>query len=145
MSRELVREAVQTTLNGIDFHDLVDPLPIKYGNYKTTKKDKQFLFVSIVFDSPSPMFGGGKVEKGKVVVAVMVPSDRGTGLELRICERLDDMLSGSHQAEDATRGILGITQVLFAATNSIGAVGDNERFYRVDWSAPYIHNEVGIP
>ena len=147
MSREKIREDIDRAVSGlspsetVEHDDIVAARYIEVGgeqvavhrtNYQPKSTKEQFIVVGVDFGKPEMQYGGA-IERGMVRIAVIVPSHRGSGLALRICDKLDELLG---------RGtIVGTSTQLFASqVSTIGmAAGDNVGYFRVDWSAPYMH------
>ena len=130
---------------------------VQRPNYKPPRRSKKaFVVLGVDFDKPQHYFGGA-VEKGHIRASVLTPAQQGSGFALEVCAELDGKLQNTvHEVQaDATRrdderksptegdadhDILSNSglQVFASSVETIGIVGDNTDFFRVEWSAPYM-------
>ena len=109
--------------------------PVKRDNYQPTKNDKQFVVIGVDFDDSTPGFGYS-IERGHIRVAVLVPARTGSGLALEACEMLDSVFGGGTIGTSKTQ-VLPPSQVVTVGP----AMEDNTAFFRLDWSARFMHSE----
>ena len=130
---------------------------VQRPNYKPPRRSKKaFVVLGVDFDKPQHYFGGA-IEKGHVRASVLVPSQQGSGFALAVCAELDKRLANKvHEVRadptrrdderesptdgEADHDILSNSglQVFASSVETIGIVGDNTDFFRVEWSAPYM-------
>ena len=109
-------------------------LPVKRTNYQPGRNDSQFVVVGVDYGRSRPLYGGSVILNGHIRAAVLVPERAGAGLAFAACTSLDDLLSG-------IIGGNGKTQVLPSQVETVGGA-DKTGYFRVDWSAPFMHSEV---
>ena len=142
MSREAVREDIDTLFpnQALTFASRVtgrtEKFPVRRPNYTPRTGKEQFIVIGIDYGKPAQMYGG-VIERGSVIVAVMVPFGMGGGYALEVCAELDRIMPRGTIHETAT-------QLQASEVNTIGRldVGDNTSFFRVDWSAPYMRGST---